>query len=544
MNAKLFINYRREDTAPYAGRLYDRLTAHFGEDQVFIDIDQIEPGEDFVEAINRKVGTCDIAIVAIGPNWLGATDASGKRRLDDEGDFVRMEIVAALQRKIRVIPVLVGGAHMPGREDLPEALAPLSRRNAIELSETRFHADVNRLIEAIEKSLAVVEEKTELSATPVAPAKGPTTAVKSAQITQAVPPGASISAVAASKEPALWRRKRLITVTAGGAAVLLLFTITVLFMRPHISVRKTAALDQNGIDEGDAAAQNNLGVSYRDGNGLPKDSKKAAELFKKAADQGYAAAQNNLGMCYLSGEGVQKDLKKAAELFQKAADEGDAAAQNSLGASYANGEGVTKDLKKAAELFQKAADQGNPKAQYNLGVSYENGEGVTKDLKKAAELFQKAADQGNVQALHDLAVCYLRGEGVQKDSNEAAELFKKAADQGNVQALYELRFMSDAQIESLRSFELAFIDEFAVPVGHFNATAFEARMVEGTAKFREAIASEKLTARNRVLIDLSFQFDVVAAHLRSKANRGKATPALASEMKKDVNKIYDLALSR
>jgi TIR domain len=110
MNAKLFINYRREDTAPYAGRLYDRLTAHFGEDQVFIDIDQIEPGEDFVEAINRKVGTCDIAIVAIGPNWLGATDASGKRRLDDAEDFVRMEIVAALQRKIRVIPVLVGGS--------------------------------------------------------------------------------------------------------------------------------------------------------------------------------------------------------------------------------------------------------------------------------------------------------------------------------------------------------------------------------------------------------------------------------------------------
>ena len=87
MKAKVFINYRREDTAPYAGRLYDRLAAHFGEDQVFIDIDQIEPGEDFVEVINRKVGTCDIAIVAIGPHWLSATDQSGKRRLDDEEGF-------------------------------------------------------------------------------------------------------------------------------------------------------------------------------------------------------------------------------------------------------------------------------------------------------------------------------------------------------------------------------------------------------------------------------------------------------------------------
>src|SRR5215471_15898144 len=169
MNSKLFINYRREDSAPYAGRLYDRLTAHFGEDQVFIDIDQIDPGEDFVEVINRKVSACDIAIVAIGPQWLSATDGSGKRRLDDEEDFVRMEIVAALQRQIRVIPVLVGGAQMPGRHDLPEALAPLSRRNAIELSDTRFHSDVSRLIEAIKRSLAVSEEKAEVSATPAAP---------------------------------------------------------------------------------------------------------------------------------------------------------------------------------------------------------------------------------------------------------------------------------------------------------------------------------------------------------------------------------------
>ena len=150
-NAKLFINYRREDTAPYAGRLYDRLTARFGEGQVFIDIDQIAPGEDFVEAINSKIAACDVVIVSIGPDWLAATDSSGRRRLDDSEDFVRMEIVAALERKIRVIPVLVGGARMPTKQDLPEALAPLARRNAIELSETRFHADVNRLIEAIEK---------------------------------------------------------------------------------------------------------------------------------------------------------------------------------------------------------------------------------------------------------------------------------------------------------------------------------------------------------------------------------------------------------
>jgi hypothetical protein len=160
-DAKLFINYRREDTAPYAGRLHDRLAAHFGQDQVFIDIDQIEFGEDFVEVINRKLDACEIAIILIGPNWLGAMDATGNRRLDDNEDFVRMEIIAVLERKIRVIPVLVGGARMPRKYELPEILAPLSRRNGIELGGTRFHADVSRLIEAIEKTRSFPGKKTE-----------------------------------------------------------------------------------------------------------------------------------------------------------------------------------------------------------------------------------------------------------------------------------------------------------------------------------------------------------------------------------------------
>ncbi len=103
---------------------------------------------------------------------------------------------------------------------------------------------------------------------------------------------------------------------------------------------------------------------------------------------------------------------------------------------------------------------------------------------------------------------------------------------------------SDAQIESLRSFQLAFIDEFAVPGKRFNAAAFEAKVNEGNAKFQQAIAQEKLTARRPVLNDLASQFKADAAHLRSKASRGKVSPALASEMKKDVNKIYDHALGR
>jgi len=166
---RVFISYRRDDSAAYAGRLYDRLTAHFGEGQVFMDIDQIEPGEDFVEAIERTVSACETAVVLIGKGWLNAADAEGGRRLDDPDDFVRLEVAAALERRIKVVPVLVGGAAMPKSTQLPEPLAPLARRNAIEVSDTRFHADVNRLVEAIEKTLAAAP-----AAPPVPPRSAPT----------------------------------------------------------------------------------------------------------------------------------------------------------------------------------------------------------------------------------------------------------------------------------------------------------------------------------------------------------------------------------
>ena len=103
---------------------------------------------------------------------------------------------------------------------------------------------------------------------------------------------------------------------------------------------------------------------------------------------------------------------------------------------------------------------------------------------------------------------------------------------------------SDATIESLRSFHLAFIDEFAVPGKKFNATAFNAKVNEGNAKFQEAIANDKFTARRPAFVDLKAVFDADAAHIKSKASRGKITPALASEMKKDANKAYDHALGR
>jgi YVTN family beta-propeller protein len=148
VSAGIFISYRREDTAGHAGRLYDRLSERFGEDQVFMDL-TIEPGADFVRRIDEGVASCAVLIALIGDEWLSAEVGGDGRRLDDPRDFVRLEISSALERGIPVIPVLVHGASMPQPEELPDALAQLARRNAIELSDTRWAYDVGRLIETL-----------------------------------------------------------------------------------------------------------------------------------------------------------------------------------------------------------------------------------------------------------------------------------------------------------------------------------------------------------------------------------------------------------
>jgi hypothetical protein len=156
---RIFICYRREDTSGYAGRLYDRLRSRFGEHDVFMDIDDIDPGADYGEIIDRVSRSIDFLVVLIGPHWLLARDQAGNRRLDEPDDFVRLEISAALERGVLVIPVLVQGAVMPSAAELPMPLARLARRNAIELSDARWDYDADRLIRALESDLPEVEAK-------------------------------------------------------------------------------------------------------------------------------------------------------------------------------------------------------------------------------------------------------------------------------------------------------------------------------------------------------------------------------------------------
>jgi hypothetical protein len=147
----IFLSYRREDSSGWAGRLYEHLVREWGPDQVFMDIDAIAPGEDFREAIARTMHTCDVVLVVIGPNWVGARDEVDNRRLDDEGDNHRAEVVAALAADARVVPVLVGGAAMPKASELPEPLKDLAYRNAAVLEDRRFASDVRTLQDALKR---------------------------------------------------------------------------------------------------------------------------------------------------------------------------------------------------------------------------------------------------------------------------------------------------------------------------------------------------------------------------------------------------------
>lgn len=155
MASKIFVNYRREDSIALAGRLHDRIAEAFGRDNLFMDVDKIPVGINFEEYLNNQVAQCDAMLSVIGPSWLNAKDEADQRRLDKPGDFVAIEIAAALARNILVIPVLVDGTHMPKASDLPVSLKPLTLRNAIQVRNTNFGSDAEQLITKLREALAL-----------------------------------------------------------------------------------------------------------------------------------------------------------------------------------------------------------------------------------------------------------------------------------------------------------------------------------------------------------------------------------------------------
>ena len=145
----IFISYRREDTAGETGRLFDDLTRAFDNDAVFMDVSGIDPGIDFRKAIDDNVAYCGVLLAVIGPTWATITGEDGARRLDNENDYVRLEIASALARNIPVIPVLVHDARMPHADQLPDNLKDLAYRNSVEITHARWNSDVQLLIQAL-----------------------------------------------------------------------------------------------------------------------------------------------------------------------------------------------------------------------------------------------------------------------------------------------------------------------------------------------------------------------------------------------------------
>ena len=160
--AGIFICYRRDDAAGWAGRLHADLQAGLPGVDIFRDIDDIPPGVKYSAYIANAVGSCDVLIALIGPQWLTAGTTGGARRLDDPGDFIRLEITAGLQRDIRVIPSLVGGAKLPAEADLPADIRALVQRQTYELSDHRWPTDCQKLIAALKP---IVHKRTVTTAT-------------------------------------------------------------------------------------------------------------------------------------------------------------------------------------------------------------------------------------------------------------------------------------------------------------------------------------------------------------------------------------------
>ncbi|MEO1401527.1 MAG: toll/interleukin-1 receptor domain-containing protein [Cyanobacteria bacterium J06635_1] len=160
----IFISYRRSDSISEAGRIYDSLSAHFGQECVFKDVFDIPYGVDFVEHLDRAVSQCQILVAVIGNSWVDITNAEGKRRLDDPEDFVRIEIASALNRNILVIPLLVNDAIMPSTRQLPDDLVSLARRNAAQVRhDPDYHDDMNRVIGIIRDHFSLLRQSVDSS---------------------------------------------------------------------------------------------------------------------------------------------------------------------------------------------------------------------------------------------------------------------------------------------------------------------------------------------------------------------------------------------
>jgi hypothetical protein len=387
LRLRIFLTYRRDDSAGQTGRIADRLKREFGDDSLFMDVDGIPLGVDFHKRLNDEVARCDVLIAAIGNRWIDLTDENGERRIDNAADFVRIEISAALRRDIPLIPILFDGTKIPKAQLLPDDVKGLAFRNGLDVRHATFHSDLDRL----------VRELRQISPSDKANVEAPK-------------PNASPNEQSSKRGP--WRR------IAGGVTILgaisVLGMIAVVAMlpprspvgpqpasavtsQPSPSVTPSSPAPEKPSRVG-ASMMFSLGKRYESGDGEVQDYRMARQWYEKAAAAGDSNAMISLGLLYKNGQGVTQDYGKAREWYEKAAKE-NANAMSLLGVLYYyGGNGLAQDYGKAREWFGKAAANDDADAMYYLGVLYYDGRGVAQDRAMAREWFGRAAAKGDEAA--------------------------------------------------------------------------------------------------------------------------------------------------
>jgi len=251
---------------------------------------------------------------------------------------------------------------------------------------------------------------------------------------------------------------------------------------------------QKWVKKQKAWAQDNLGNSYYHGTrGVKKDVKRAFILFTLAAEQGDANAQHNLGVMYRDGIGTKPDVKRAVALFTLSAEQGLASAQYNLGNMYRNREGTQPDVKRAVELYTLSAEQGHAYAQYCLGNMYRNGEGTQPDVKRAYELYTLSAEQGLAKAQFNLGNMYATGQGVEQSFTTTQKWWTKAAAQGYEIAIAELKRLD----EHLRRTKTTSTDDKKETSSTLNFTAGDRCLVH----LLESEAGQLLNGQHINLVD-------------------------------------------
>jgi TIR domain/Sel1 repeat len=473
MASKIFISYRRDDSAGTAGRLHDRLAEAFGEENLFIDVDNMPAGADFVETLNKQVAICDVFLCTVGPSWLNAKDNDGQRRLDQPGDFVRVEIAEALKRNIPVIPVLVDGARVPKDRELPNDIAPLTRRQAVEVRNSHFRQDADELtrkIRGLLKRRRFALSRAVLGAIVGAVALLAFGSIGIYQAGMISVPWLRSGPTAPTTEPG----KETVFSTSGSVAAVSPPN-SLPPKQDASSAKQTSATDASRVDlvtdcdwlaavstdaqrpksvPGVNFEQINIGsavVACREAvNKYPdvarfsfqlgrildanNDYLEARKQYEMAVKLGSAAALNNIGGLYERGSGVPQDYAEARRWYEKAAAAGDPAALNNIGRLYNDGSGVPQDYAEARRWYEKAAAGGNSAALNNIGSLYEDGSGVPQNYAEARRWYEKAAAGGIATAMRNLGDLYRDGRGVPKSVADARTWYQEAAAAGDATA--------------------------------------------------------------------------------------------------------------